>query len=419
MQTDFITTLLGIQGFQVVSVEQVEYKGHSAVVIYLERNQKGYRCSGCGEWAESGYDSSQQEFQHLIWWQHITLLRFRRYRVNCPRCGVRTEALDFVEVRGPRVTKPLAHLVFELCKVMTVKAVSIFQVLGRHTVKAIDLEALQEIQEGRPLDGISVLGVDEISVGQGQNYWTMVSALEGPRGPEMLSVVEGRKEKNLKKFWKWFGKQRARLITHAVMDMWKPFKKSFLAHCPKVQIIYDKFHVIRHLLEALNKVRQSELKRAASHLKGLLAGKKFIILSRQAHVRGKAREALNQLLSQSRRLLKAYLLKESFEHLWSYTSKTWANKFFQSWVAQLKWSRLKPYQKFARMVEKHLDGILSYCDKKVSLGYIESSNLKARNVIRRAYGYRDKSYMKLKIIQACTPWMNQFQPWVPTHSLSP
>lgn len=419
MPYEYITTILGIQGVAVVCIEQTKYKGHSAVIVHLDRTQDGYHCSGCGEWVKNGYDYTEQEIQHLMWWQHVTLLRFRRYRVNCPSCGVRTEALDFVDVRGPRVTKSLSSLVYELCKVMTVKAVAIFQVLNRHTVKAIDKQALQQVQDTRPLDGITVLGADEISVGGGQNYWTMISALETPRGPELLYVAEGRKEKNLKPFWKWFGKKRAKLITHAVMDMWKPFRNSLLAHCPNVKIIYDKFHIIRHLLEALNKVRQSELKRAAGRLKGLLPGKKFILLSRQAHIRGRAREALNQLLSLSQRLLKAYVLKESFDHLWSYTSKTWAKKFFNAWVDQLKWSRLEPYQKFALMVEKHLDGILAYCDKKVSLGYIESTNLKARNVIRRAYGYRDKVYMKLKIIQACTPWMNQFQPWPLTHTLSP
>jgi len=68
------------------------------------------------------------------------------------------------------------------------------------------------------------------------------------------------------------------------------------------------------------------------------------------------------------------------------------------------------------MVDKHFDGIFAYCDKKVSLGYIEATNLKAGNVIRRAYGYRDKTYMKLKIIQACTSWIGQFRPWVYTHN---
>ena len=221
---------------------------------------------------------------------------------------------------------------------------------------------------------------------------------------------EGRREKDLTKFWKWFGKTRAQQITHAVMDMWKPFRRSFEAHCRGVAILYDKFHVIRHLLEALNTVRKLEFKRAGKSMKGLLCGKKFILLSRQAHVRGKARVALTQLLARNRRLLKAHLLKESFGHLWSYRSQTWARKFFTQWVAQLKWSRLAPYHKFARMVEKHLDGILAHCDKPVSLGYIEGTNLKARNIIRRAYGYRDKEYMKLKIIQACSS-LGTFRPY--------
>jgi transposase len=179
----------------------------------------------------------------------------------------------------------------------------------------------------------------------------MISALEGPRSPELLAIVEGRKEKNLEKFWKWFGKRRAKLITHAVIDMWKAFRNSFTKHCPSVQIIYDKFHVIRHLLGALNEVRKSEMRKATGGFKSLLAGKKFILLSRRSRVRGKAREALNELLSVNPKLLKAHLLKESFAHLWSYRSKTWAQKFFHSWVDQLKWSRLKPYQRFARMVE--------------------------------------------------------------------
>jgi transposase len=324
-----------------------------------------------------------------------------------------------VGIRGPQVTRPLAALISELCKVMTNKAVGIFQGLHRHTVKDIDKYAMAEVQANRPLDGITVLGADEIAVGKGQTYWSMLSALEGPRGPELLDVAEGRKEKSLKKFWNWFGKERAQAITHGVMDMWKAFRNSFTNHCPGIQIIYDKFHVIQYLLEALNQVRKAELAKALGRFKKTLSGKKFILMRRQSRVRGKAREALNDILAASPKLQKAHLLKESFGHLWDYTYKGSMLKFWSSWKAHLKWSRLKPYQEFVRLIEDHLDGILAYCDKKVSLGYVERTNLTAKNVIRRAYGYRDKDYMKLKIIQACTPWMSQFRPWMATHSSVP
>ncbi len=421
MQYDYLTSLLGIQGFHVTAVEPVAKKKGSAVLVTLERDLTVYQCSKCGKTVTAGYDSRGFEVQHLMWWNHVTTLRFERYRAECDSCGVSTEALDFVDVRGPRATKHLMHLAKELCKVTTVQAVGTLLKLHRHTVKAIDKQALQEEQASRPLDGITVLGMDELSYGKGKGhkYKHLVSALEGPRGPEMLYVGKGRKERSLSKFWKWFGKERARQITHAVIDMWKPFKNSILKHCPSAEIIYDKFHVIQHLLKALNAVRIQEIRKAGKWMKDRLSGKKFILLSRQAHVRGNARVALNDALRANWRLLKSHLLKETFGHLWSYKSKTWARKFFRGWVDQLRWSRLKPMQRFARMVEKHLDGILAYCDKKAPLGFIESANTKARNVIRRAYGYRDNDYLDLKIIQACTPWMCRFHPWSFTHTKSP
>lgn len=176
------------------------------------------------------------------------------------------------------------------------------------------------------------------------------------------------------------------------------------------KIIYDKFHIVRHLLDALNEVRKTEFKKAGEKMKGLLCGKKFILLSRESNLKDKARQALKDLLRVNHRLYKAHLLKESFGQLWSYTYKGAALRFFKQWKEQLKWSRLEPYKKFVKMVENHIDGILAYCKKKVPLGYIEGTNLKARNIMRRAYGYRDKEYMKLKIIQGCSS-IGVFRPY--------
>lgn len=418
MQEDCLTGLLGIQGYRVNAVERFgEEPGRGLVRVHLERTRQGFFCGGCGQGVLQGYDHAWQELRHLSLWQHQTIVRFPRYRVDCPDCGVRTEALEFVDLRGPRVTGALAGLVHELCKVTTVKAVALLFGLHRQTVKDIDKAALSKVQQGRSLDGITVLGVDEIAVGKGHKYWTLVSALEGPRGPELLNIVEGRSEKKLKAFWRWFGKERTARITHGVMDMCKAFAKSFRAHCPDVKIIYDKFHVMRHLNNALNEVRKAELRRALGRFKKTLSGKKFILMARRSRVRGKAREALDAILGASPKLYKAHLLKESFGSMWDYTYKGCMLRFWADWKAELKWTRMKSYRNFAAMVDRHLDGILAYCDKKVSLGYIESSNLKARNVIRRAYGYRDKDYMKLKVIQACTPWMAQFKPWTVAHSI--
>lgn len=410
MQTDYFTRLLGIQGFVVNRISIGKEGNRSYVILDLDRERQEFTCHGCKQIVTEAIEYRKRVVAHLSLWEHLTYLRVQQYRVVCPRCGLKVEELPFVE-KYSRVTVSLGRQVYELCKVMTNKAVAIFQELNPGTVKAIDKQRLRATQEKRSLDGISALGVDEIAIGNGKDkFWHIISALDGPRGPEVIYIGRGRKEKALGKFWKWFGKDRTRRIKVAVMDMWRGFINSFKAKCPGIVILYDKFHVIRHLLNALNKVRHQELKRLNKKLKGLLTGKKFILLSRLAHVRGKARESLNELLCASPRLCRAHLLKESFGHLWSYTSKTWAMKFWVSWKESLKWTRLKPYEGFVKMVDKHLDGILAYCEHKLPLGFIEATNLKAKNIIRRAYGYQDKEYMKLKIIQACSS-LGVFQPW--------
>ena len=237
MPYQLITRLLGFPDFH---VSDFQIEGRSAVLT-LDRDRRTYRCGSCGLEELPGYDHRLQEVRHLLLWQHPTVIRFNRYRVSCPTCGIVTEALDFLPVRGPRVTRPLAHLVYELCKITTHKAVGLLLGLHRGTVKDIDQAMMEKVQEERPLDGIDVLGFDEIATGKGQSYWTMICAPEGPRGPELLNIVVGRKEKDLKPFWDWFGQERARTVTHAVMDMWPAFRKSFLAHCPKGHVIYDKF----------------------------------------------------------------------------------------------------------------------------------------------------------------------------------
>ena len=190
-------------------------------------------------------------------------------------CKVVTEEVEFLSVRGPRVTRPLAHLVCELCKITTHKAVGLLLGLHRGTVKAIDQAMMEKVQSERPLDGIDVLGFDEIAAGKGQSDWTLICAPEGPRGPGLLHIMEGRKEKDLTPFWSWFGKERSQKVTHAVMDMWPAFRKSFLAHCPKGKVISDKFHVIRHLLDAVNEGRKQELKRLGGAFRGAFVGKEI------------------------------------------------------------------------------------------------------------------------------------------------
>jgi transposase len=191
------------------------------------------------------------------------------------------------------------------------------------------------------------------------------------------------------------------------MDMWKPFRNATNTYAPQAAILFDKFHVIRHLGEALDKVRKSEYARLSGKDRRFIKGQKYTLLSRRENLTLEGRQALRTLLRANKRLNTAYLLKESFDQLWSYKHEAWARRFFDNWQASLKWQRLKPYEKFADMIDSHWDGIAAYCkpQNKVSLGFVEGLNNKIRVIQRRAYGFRDEEYLRLKILTCMLPML--------------
>ena len=145
---------------------------------------------------------------------------------------------------------------------------------------------------------------------------------------------------------------------------------------------------MRHLGEALDKVRKAEYARLGGKDRRFIKGQKYTLLSRRENLTLEGKRSLEMLLAANKRLNTAYLLKESFGQLWDYQREGWARRFFDNWRASLKWQRLKPYERFAEMIDRHWDGIAAYCkpENKVSLGFVEGLNNKIRVFQRRAYG---------------------------------
>jgi transposase len=189
------------------------------------------------------------------------------------------------------------------------------------------------------------------------------------------------------------------------MDMWKPFRKSTQAHAQNAAILFDKFHVLRHLGDALDKVRKQEYARLTGDKRKFIKGQKYVLLSHRENLSPEGKHSLKSLLAANKRLNTAYILREQFDQLWSYRSEVWARRFFDNWKAQLRWQRLEPFEKFAAMIERHWDGIAAYCkpENKIALGFVEGLNNKIRVIQRRSYGFRDEEYLKLKILTMSLP----------------
>jgi transposase len=312
------------------------------------------------------------------------------------------ERLDWL-AKNPRYTQRFAMHVGNLCREMTNKAVGDVERLHHSTVKDLDKIYMhkQVIRAGLPAP--RAIGVDEIAIRKGHDYRIVVSDLD--RGRPIWVGGKGRTEADFDLFFAALGEKKTARIQLAAMDMWKPFRNSLKKNAPQARVIFDKFHIMRHLGDALDEVRRSEYRRLAGKDKSFIKGQRYTLLSHRENLSRDGRASLRKLLKANKRLNTAYLLKESFGQLWSYQTEFWACAFFERWRQSLKWQRLKPYEKFAAMIERHWDGIASYCqpENKVSLGMVEGLNNKIRVLQRRAYGYRDEDYLKLKIIAAFLP----------------
>jgi transposase len=331
------------------------------------------------------------------------LLELAVRRVSCQACGgVKRERLEWL-AENPFYTKRFAFYVGQRCRDSALKAVAKELHLDWKTVKELDKQYMGEQLRRAGNPAPLVIGLDEVSIRKGHTYRIVVSDLL--RGRPIWFGGWDRSEASLDQFYAWLGERKCRRIRLAVMDMWKAFRKATRHHAPQAGILFDKFHVMGHLGQALDAVRKSEYARLAGPERRFIKGQKYTLLSKRENLTLEGRRALQKLLKVNRRLNAAYVLKESFGQLWSYEREGWAWRFFTNWKAALKWQRLKPYQEFARMIERHWEGIAAYCrpENKVSLGFVEGLNNKIRVIQRRAYGLRDEEYLRLKILTCMLP----------------
>jgi transposase len=357
-------------------------------------------CGACGKASRSFYDRKTRRVRDLSSGDTRVYLEFEARRVDCKDCGgVKRERINFL-AGNPFYTKRFGHYIGERCQSSTIKDVAQEFKLDWHTVKDLEKEYMTALLAKARTPAPMMIGVDEVSIRKGHTYRIVVSDLVR-RNPIWFGGTD-RSIESMDTFYEWLGPKKCRKIRLAVMDMWKPFAISLRKedHAPGAAILFDKFHVMRHLGDALDAVRRSEYHRLSGKDRSFIKGQRYTLLSNHENLTKEGRESLKKLLAANKRLNTAYLLKESFDRLWTYKSEVWMRKFFDNWKNSLKWQRLGPFEKFAAMVERNWDGLATYCclEDKPSLGFVEGLNTKIRVIQRRAYGLRDEEYLRLKIL---------------------
>ena len=336
------------------------------------RRKRGHQklvCSGCGRELEAAHDTNEREVRDLPCMEFRTTIFVEVYRVCCPDCGIKVEKVPQLPSKAP-FSKRFEDAVGQACESAAARQVALRFGLPSSTVRSIDLRYLERWAAARRRPALAQMGVDEIYLGKKQKFITVVSNLDST---EPVWFGRERKKETLDGFFQGELSARQRIrITAACVDMWKPYRLSIEQWAPNCRI------------------------GKGEQMRGLVKGKRWLLLSRWMNLSEPKRQELTELFALNRKVFKAYLLKESLDRLWTYRYEGAMLNYLQRWIDQLRWQRLKPFQKLAEMLVNHLNGILNYCRTKVPLGVVEAINGNIKSLLRRGRGYKNLRYLLLK-----------------------
>ena len=387
------TRILDWPGYRVYQHEIDEKAKTLKLWIRRKRGNRRLECSGCGRKFTQIYDTGERAVRDLPWSGFTATVFVEVYRVHCPDCGVKREKVPLLPGKAP-FSKRFEDAVGLACEMASARQVARQFGLAASTVRAIDLRYLERWNQSRRLPVLRQMGVDEIYLGKKQKFLSVVSNLETG---EPLWFGRERKKESLDSFFQTeLSARQRRGIEAACVDMWKPYRRSIEQWAPNCQIIYDKFHIMQHANAAVDEVRRAEFFRKGGQMRGVVKGKRWLLLSRWVNLDSGKKRQLNTLFAMNRRVLKAYLLKESLDRLWTYHYEGAMLRYLENRLDQLRWQRLKPFEKLAQMLLDHLEGILNYCRTKVSMGVVEAVNGNIKSLLRRGRGYRNLHYLLLK-----------------------
>lgn len=379
-----IERLLGLQGFRVKGLRIEEVDGRQELTVEIRRRRRRRICSGCGKWVRGTYDRHARRWRHLSMFGTRTYLEGEIRRVNCPRCGVRVEAVAWAR-RDSAFTRPFEEAVAWLTRRSTQTAVAEWFGIAWETVGNIVEHVVTESLSESRLEGLAAIGVDEFHYGAGhQKVLTLV--VDHATG-RLIWGGEGQGKETLGRFFALLGQARSASIRLVSLDMDAGYIGAVREHLPQAEIAYDPFHVTRLVLKALDEVRRSEVRESPLDKLRAIKGLRFALRKNPWNLKHGEAKRLEDLQTVNRRLYRAYLLKESLLQVYHYVSPGWAQRQLTKTIGWAVRSRLSPFRKLGRTLRKHLDGVLTFVRYGISNARLEATCRHFRMLSTRAYGF--------------------------------
>ena len=375
---------------------------HSIIVEIQPRKNSQPICSRCGE-KRGGYDKlSQRLFEYVPLWGIPVFFSYAMRRVNCPDCGVVVEMVPWSTGKH-QITNDFAWFLANWAKRLSWQEVAeCFRTSWNTVFRSVE-RAVEWGLENRNLDGITAIGVDEISIQRGHKYLTLVYEI-GNECKRLLWVEEKRTKEALERFFDFFGKVRTAELKFICSDMWKHYLEVIARRASSAVNVLDRFHIIKMLNMKLDRVRAGDAKRLKAEGRvPVLYRSRWCLLKRPENLTEKQEVKLAELLKYNLKTVRAYLLKADFDSLWGYISPAWAGKFFDRWCTRTMRSKIEPMKDFVKTIRKHKELILNWFKARkagISLGAVEGLNNKAKVTTKKAYGFRTGRVAKIALYHA-------------------
>ena len=373
-------------------VRKVEETAEGVVAEIVEVGNHLPRCGHCGQ--RVGRTKGRMPARR---WRDLKLrdrpliLTYSPRRVVCPSCGVRVEKVPWAEPYS-RVSKGLALAVAVLAREASLSAVAGHYGINWKTVASILHQVVVWGLKRRRRKRLRVIGLDEVSRKKGHRYLTLVYDLE--RG-ELVWVGKDRTKETVESFFDELGERGCKSLEAVSMDMWRPYIDTVKARAGQATICFDRFHVVQHLNMAVDEVRREQVRKLAGPERYLVKGTRFVLLKNPWNLSPTQKQSLTALVRGNSPLSRAWYLKEDFQRFWEYLAEWPGERHLRKWLWWASHSRLEPFQRLARMIREHIDGILAWTAMRISNGALEGMNNKVKLVSHRSFGFRnDQRYIE-------------------------
>lgn len=397
--TELYRHLLALEPPWTVSRVELDVKGGRVEVFAEHSRPKTWPCPECG--AACGLHDHDEErvWRHLDSCQFLTFLHARVPRVQCPEHGVRQVRVSWAEPRS-RFTVLFERLAIDVLLET--------DVAGAAKILRLSWDEAYHLMERAVARGLArrvhkpprVMGIDEKSLAKGHRYATLACDLEAGH---VIGIAEGRTGDSLIQCLGRFSINDLSAVEAVAMDMSEPYLRVVRAVVDNAEdkIVFDRFHIVSHMNDAVDKVRRRENKILRAEGDDRLIGSRYMWLYGAENLPDKYEVDFAALRSSNLKTARAWAIKESLRQLWKQPSRIRGERWWKRWYGWAIRSRLEAVKKVAAMVKRHLPNVLTYFKHRITNAGSEAINSVIQMLKKRAFGYRSFENFRTVVLFHC------------------